>query len=263
MPQLSSQSLPDVQGERDSRGRAIQKVGISNVRHPFQFCSSKAVSPTVGVWHLMASLGKDERGTHMSRFMEILSGLKEPQTIESLVEVSDQIRERLSAEDAFLTVNFPWFVEKTAPVSKSKGLLDFDVQIEIARGTSNGCTVTLKVPATSLCPCSKSISKYGAHNQRCELTVSVRFAEGETISLEELFRITEESASAQLFSVIKRDDEKWVTEQAYENPKFVEDAVRDLADSLERDSRIQWYRCSSENFESIHNHDAFAMIESD
>ena len=169
----------------------------------------------------------------------------------------------MAADDAYLKVDFPWFIEKTAPVSESKGKIDSDVQIEIARGTSNHCTVTIKVPATSLCPCSKLISEFGAHNQRCELTVSVRFAEGESVSLEELFKIAEDSASAQVYSVIKRDDEKRVTEEAYENPKFVEDTVRELADSLQRDPRIRWYRCSSENFESIHNHNAFAQIESD
>ena len=188
--------------------------------------------------------------------------MEDVQTIASLGEVCEQIRQRVAADDAFLQVDFPWFVEKAAPVSKSKGKIDSDVRIEISRGTSNACTVTIKIPATSLCPCSKMISEFGAHNQRCELTVSVRFAEGESVSLEELFKIAERSASAQVYSVLKRSDEKQVTEEAYENPKFVEDTVRELADSLQRDPRIRWYRCSSENFESIHCHNAFAQIES-
>ena len=255
-------TLPDVQSESDFRGRSIQKVGVSNVRFPFCFQSLNARQSTIGMWEMFVSLEENRRGTHMSRLMEILSSLTETQTVESLVDACQQVRQRLSASDAFLDVCFPWFIEKTAPASKSKGMVDMDVKLAIAQGTTSDCTVSVRVPATSLCPCSKSISIYGAHNQRCEITVAVRLVEGATISLEELFRIAESSASAQLFSVIKRDDERWVTEHAYENPKFVEDTVRDLADSLERDPRIQWYQCSSENFESIHNHNAFDQIES-
>jgi len=255
-------TLPDVQSESDFRGRSIQKVGVSNVRFPLCFQSSNSTQSTIGMWQMFVALEENKRGTHMSRLMEILSSLTEPQTVESLVDACQQIRQRLSASDAFLNVSFPWFVEKTAPMSKSKGLVDMDVELSIVQGTTNDRTVSVRVPATSLCPCSKAISNYGAHNQRCEITVAVRLVEGETISLEELFRIAENSASAQLFSVLKRGDEQRVTEQAYENPKFVEDTVRDLADSLQRDLRIQWYRCSSENFESIHSHNAFAQIES-
>jgi GTP cyclohydrolase I len=261
--QPTTKTLPDVQSETDFRGRSIQKVGVSNIRFPFSLQSSTTAQSTIGMWQMYVSLAENKRGTHMSRFMEILSSIVEVQTVTSLVEVCEQMQQRLGADDAFLKVDFPWFVEKTAPVSKSKGKLDFDVQVDVSSGTTSDCVVTIKVPATSLCPCSKKISEFGAHNQRCEIAISVRFAEGENISLEELFQIAEDSASAQVYSVIKRDDEKQVTEAAYENPKFVEDTVRDLADVLERDARISWYRCSSENFESIHNHDAFAQIESD
>lgn len=257
----TTSSLPDVQSQQDFRGRAIEKVGVTNIRFPLCF-ESQTQQHTVGAWQVFVSLAENKRGTHMSRFMEILSAIEAPQTLESLTEMCEQIRQRLDAEDAFLKIEFPWFVEKKAPVSDSVGKLDFDVEIEIARGTSCDSKVTIKVPATSLCPCSKTISDFGAHNQRCELTVSVRFAEGQSISLEELFQMAESSASAQVFSVIKRNDEKYVTETAYENPKFVEDSVRDLADTLQNDSRIQWFRCSSENFESIHSHNAFAQIES-
>jgi GTP cyclohydrolase I len=256
-------SLIDVQAQANFCGRPIQKVGVTNIRHPLSFSSSGKVQSSVGIWQLLVSLAGDKRGTHMSRFMEILSGIGDSLTIQSLVETCEEVRLRLLADDTFLVVDFPWFVEKTAPVSKARGKIDFDVRIEISRGTSNDCTVTVRVPATSLCPCSKSISDFGAHNQRCELTVAVRFAEGEAVSLEELFRIAENSASAQLYSVIKREDEKQVTEEAYKNPKFVEDTVRDLAEALHDDARIRWYRCASENFESIHNHDAYAQIECD
>ena len=255
--------LDDVQSQQNFRGRPIQCVGVTNIRHPFTFRSADTTQPTVGTWGLFVSLAGDKRGTHMSRFMEILSGLDEVLTVESLQETCEQIRSRLVAGDASISIEFPWFVEKTAPVSGAKGKIDIDVRIEISRGSTNDFTLTLKVPATSLCPCSKQISAYGAHNQRCELTASVRFTDGETISLEELHRIVEETASAQVYSVIKREDEKWVTEQAWDNPKFVEDTVRDLAEALHDDPRIRWYRCSSENFESIDNHDAYAQIECD
>ena len=257
------ESLDDVQSQENFRGPAIQSVGVTNIRYPFTFRSADTTQPTVGTWNLFVSLAGDKRGTHMSRFMEVLSGRDEVLTVESLLETCEQIRSRLVADDASMSLEFPWFIEKSAPVSGAKGKLDIDVQIEISRGSSNDCTLTLKVPATSLCPCSKQISDFGAHNQRCELTASIRFTDGETISLEELYRIVEETASAPVYSVIKREDEKWVTEQAWENPKFVEDTVRDLAEALHRDSRIRWYRCSAENYESIHNHDAYARIECD
>jgi len=258
----TTNSLPDVQSQQGFCGRAIQKVGVTNIRFPFCF-QSQTEQNTVGTWRMFVSLEQNKRGTHMSRFMEILSSTKDTQTLESLAEMCEQVRLRLDAEDAYIQIDFPWFVDKTAPVSESKGKLDFDVQINLSSGMSDDCKVTIKVPATSLCPCSKLISDFGAHNQRCELTVAVRFAQGESVSLEELIRMAENSASAQVFSVIKRNDEKRVTEAAYENPKFVEDTVRDLANSLQNDSRIKWYFCSSENFESIHNHNAFAQIQSD
>ncbi len=199
----------------------------------------------------------------MSRFMEILSELRGEQTPERLGEACEQIRSRLHSEDAWLSVEFPWFIDKPAPVTGVIGKLDIDVRVSVCRGTANQTTLTIKVPATSLCPCSKKISDYGAHNQRCEMIASVRFVEGETVSVEELFQIVEQAASAQVFPIIKREDEKHVTEQAWDNPKFVEDSVRDLAKSLTNDARICWFRCSSENFESIHNHNAYAEIEFD
>ncbi len=255
-------NLPDVQAEAGFLGLPIHRVGVTDVRYPINFDSSGSAQSTTGLWEMAVSLAGDKRGTHMSRFLEILSEFKGTQTIDTLREMCADIRDRLNAEDAFLTVEFPWFIEKVAPVSNRPGKLDFDVKISVATGGSTATEVSIKVPATSLCPCSKQISKYGAHNQRCELTLSVRFVDGATISLEELFLIAESSASAPLFSVIKRDDEKHVTEQAYENPKFCEDTIRDLAESLNSDERINSYKCSVENFESIHSHNAFAEIAS-
>lgn len=255
-------NLPDVQSEVDFRGLPIHRVGVTDVRYPVKFGSSGNTQSTTGLWEMAVSLSGDKRGTHMSRFLEILSEFTGTQTVDSLQEMCADIKDRLTAENAFLTVEFPWFIEKVAPVSNRPGKLDFDVKISVSTGSSTATEVSIKVPATSLCPCSKQISKYGAHNQRCELTLSVRFADGEMISLEELFLIAERSASAPLFSVIKRADEKHVTEQAYENPKFCEDTVRDLAESLNSDERINSYKCSVENFESIHSHNAFAEIAS-
>lgn len=259
---LSAKTLPDVQSERDFRGRAIQKVGVTNVRFPFCFGAADSSQATIGHWNLFVSLGEDKRGTHMSRFLQILSDIDEAQTTDTLFDVCEKMRERLEAGDAFLNVRFPYFIEKAAPATGSVGKVDFDVEIEISRGTKEDTLLTVKIPATSLCPCSKKISDYGAHNQRCELMISVKFVPGKSIGLEELFLIAEASASSKVYSVLKREDEKFVTELAYDNPKFVEDAVRDLANTLEADERIEWFRCSSENFESIHSHNAYAVIES-
>lgn len=258
--------LADVQAQSDSRGRAIQKVGISDLRLPFSFRSlgkfDFSVQQTVGVWEAHVSLDAESRGIHMSRLTEVLSVMSGEQTIDSLSALCDEIRSRLEAENAFIAVKFPWFIEKQAPVSGAAGKLDLDVEIEITKGFQNKNVITAKVPATSLCPCSKSISEFGAHNQRSELVVSIQVKGCQSISIEELFFMAEKSASAELYSVVKRDDEKWITEQAYKNPKFVEDIVRDLANLLDCDSRIDWFHCSAKNFESIHNHNAYAEIES-
>jgi GTP cyclohydrolase I len=261
---MTKTTLPDVQSETSIRGGRIDKVGVTGIRHPLCFRSDEVAQMTIGNWQLHVSLASDQRGTHMSRFMEILSELDGEQTLESLGQTGEQVRRRLESDEAYLVVDFPWFISKSAPVTGASAKLDIDCQISVRRGLEkNQTTLTIKVPATSLCPCSKKISDYGAHNQRCELTASVRFADGQSMSIEELFNMAEQAASAQVFPIIKREDEKRVTEQAWDNPKFVEDSVRDLATSLSGDPRIIWFRCSSENFESIHNHNAHAEIEMD
>lgn len=254
--------LPDTQSEQDFRGHFIEQVGVSGIEYPFQFSSGKQIQSTIGSWQLSVSLAKSERGTHMSRFMETLSELDSPVTLERLKEVCGQIRSRLMTDNAYLEVQFPWFLEKSAPSTGRSGLIDLKVKIEISTGITKDCLLSLTVPATSLCPCSKSISDFGAHNQRCHLDVTVRLTDTRSISICELARMTESAASAQVFSVIKRSDEKVITEQAYLNPKFAEDSVRDLASILKNDERIGWFRCRVENFESIHNHNAFAQIQS-
>ncbi|MEL6896695.1 MAG: GTP cyclohydrolase FolE2 [Planctomycetota bacterium] len=260
--------LPDIQSSEDRRRVAINKVGVTDIRHPITLCTSgdgsgNARQHTVANISMFVSLPESEKGTHMSRFMQVLNDCPDDLCSDSLVNLTREIRERLAADNAFIELRFPYFIDKKAPVTGQPGKLDIDVVFEVSAGTVDDLVMTLKVPATSLCPCSKQISEYGAHNQRCEMTVKVRVAAGAQLWIEELFAIVEQCASTQLFSVLKRPDEKWVTEAAYDNPKFVEDIVRDLAVALRDDDRIDWFQCSSENFESIHSHNAFAMVEHD
>ena len=264
----NSHPLPDIQSTTDVRGVAINKVGVTNVRYPISLRTpgegqGNTFQHTVSTINMFVSLPDTEKGTHMSRFLEVLNERHEELCSDSLNELAVAMREKLEAEDAYLELNFPYFVEKEAPVTGQPGKLDIDVTFELKSGSTDDFVMTLKVPATSLCPCSKEISNYGAHNQRCEMTVKVRVADGVNFWIEELFNIIEQCASTQVFSVLKRPDEKWVTERAYENPKFVEDIVRDMAVALREDDRIVWFQCFSENFESIHSHNAYAMVEFD
>ncbi|MFG0255582.1 MAG: GTP cyclohydrolase FolE2 [Rhodopirellula sp. JB053] len=266
--QDSTRDLPDIQSTSDSRRVAINKVGVTNIRYPIALRTPGAgqgntFQHTVANINMFVSLPHTEKGTHMSRFLAMLNEHPGELCSDTLTELTVAMRERLEAQDAFLELSFPYFIEKKAPVTGQPGKLDIDVTFELSSGTVDDFVMTLKVPATSLCPCSKQISDYGAHNQRCEMTVKVRVAEGVNFWIEELFAIIEQCASTQVFSVLKRPDEKWVTEQAYDNPKFVEDIVRDMAVALRGDDRIVWYQVGSENFESIHSHNAYAMIEHD
>ncbi|MEO1528997.1 MAG: GTP cyclohydrolase FolE2 [Planctomycetota bacterium] len=261
-------SLPDIQSTGDHRQVAINKVGVTNVRYPISLRTpgsgqGNEFIHTVATINMFVSLPHDVKGTHMSRFLEVLNEYHNDLSGDTLRLVANSMKEKLESDQAYLEVSFPYFVNKPAPVTGQTGKLDFDVTFELASNGDDDFIMTLKVPATSLCPCSKEISSYGAHNQRCDMTVKVRLAEGVHLWIEELFAMVEKCASTQVFSVLKRPDEKWVTERAYENPKFVEDIVRDLAVTLNEDDRIVWYQCASENYESIHNHNAYAFIECD
>lgn len=265
---ITSTPLPDIQSTADGRKVAINKVGVTNIRYPISLRTpgkgqGNEFIHTVATINMFVSLPHDVKGTHMSRFLEVLNEYHEELSSDALSLVTNRMKEKLESKDAYLELAFPYFVDKKAPVSGQSGKLDFDVAFELASNGTDDFVMTLKIPATSLCPCSKEISEYGAHNQRCDMTVKVRMAEGVHLWIEELFSIVEQCASTQVFSVLKRPDEKWVTERAYENPKFVEDIVRDLAIALNNDDRIVWYQCSSENYESIHNHNAYAFIECD
>ena len=253
--------MPDVQSATDTRHIPIQRVGIRGVRHPMLVQSGDgSAQGTVANWTLTVALPPEEKGTHMSRFIEILNSQDREITVESFESMLRQMVERLEARSGYIEMSFPYFVNKRAPVSGVKSLLDYEVTFigEIRDGAYHQ-TVRILVPCTSLCPCSKGISKYGAHNQRSHITITVKT--NDFIWIEDLIHIAEANASSQLYGLLKRPDEKFVTEKAYENPKFVEDLVRDVATALNEDARIESYVVESENFESIHNHSAYALIE--
>ncbi len=255
-------SMPDVQASPDRRHIAIDKVGVKGVTCPITLKTRDGgTQTTVADVAMYVSLPHHQKGTHMSRFLEVLNEHAHPFTPDCIMTVARSIKERLEAEDAHIELTFPYFIEKPAPVTGAKGLMDYRAGFYARANHVDDFILSVKAPAKSLCPCSKEISAYGAHNQRCEIEAAVRF-EG-TLWIEDLVEHLEGAASSPIFSVLKRPDEKWVTEHAYDNPKFVEDIVRDLATTLDDDDRIQWYRINSENFESIHNHNAYAQITRD
>jgi GTP cyclohydrolase I len=258
-------AMPDVQGSRDSRRIAIDRVGVKGIRYPIRLeQQAGGQQATVAQVDMTVGLPHYQKGTHMSRFLEVLNKHHDSVRSDDVMTICRDMQEVLEAERAHLKLCFPYFIDKRAPVSKQMGKLDVEVCFDAeVSGDTEDFVMTVKVPATSLCPCSKEISAYGAHNQRCEMLAAVRFAPGQSVWIEELFSLVEQAASTQVFAVLKRPDEKWVTEAAYDNPKFVEDIVRDLALALEAEDRIVWYRVESENFESIHNHNAYAQIEHD
>ncbi|MEN9559860.1 MAG: hypothetical protein RLZZ502_1071 [Pseudomonadota bacterium] len=253
-------TLPDTQSLPDTRQLAIQRVGIRGLRYPLAIKTANgAAQHTTAHFAMYVGLPPEVKGTHMSRFLEVLEAHQHPLAAADFLTMEAFMRERLEANSAHLEANFTYFLHKTAPVSGVPSLLDIDVTWKVV--TEHGQTrqiLIVKAPVTSLCPCSKKISDYGAHNQRSEITLSAEI-KGD-ISIEELARVAEEEASCEVFGLLKRPDEKWVTERAYDNPKFVEDLVRDMALRLSRDPRIGAYTVASENFESIHNHSAYAEI---
>jgi GTP cyclohydrolase I len=257
-----AKEVADVQSRADTRALPINRVGIKDLKHPVRILDRAGEQGTIATFNMYVSLPHSVKGTHMSRFLEILS--ERPQvSVESLSLLLKRMTDRLEADSAHLTMAFPFFVEKAAPVSKTLSLMDYRVTLSGERTASHAIRrwVKVVVPATSLCPCSKEISAYGAHNQRSHLTISARLRE--PLWIEELIAIAESAASCELYGVLKRPDEKYVTERAYENPRFVEDMVRELAMQLNREERIGAYQVEAENFESIHNHSAYALIEHD
>jgi len=255
--------IEDVQNRKDTRQIAINKVGIKDIRHPVVVKDrSDGEQHTIANFNMYVNLPHDFKGTHMSRFVEILNQHDKEISVESFKEMMSEMTNRLEAESGHIEMNFPYFINKTAPVSGVKSLLDYDVTL-IGEIKKNKISTHIKVvvPVTSLCPCSKKISDYGAHNQRSHVTVNIRTCD--FIWIEEIIEMIEAEASCELYGLLKRPDEKFVTERAYDNPKFVEDMVRDVAMRLNQDDRICAYIIESENFESIHNHSAYALIEFD
>lgn len=256
-------TIPDIQSSQDTRRIPINKVGIKEILHPVRVMDrSGGEQHTIATFNMYVDLPHNFKGTHMSRFVDILNNHEREISVKSFRDILKEIAERLEAESGHIEMSFPYFVNKSAPVSGVQSLMNYEVTLtgEINNGTPH-TNIKVVVPVTSLCPCSKKISAYGAHNQRSHVTVNVRARE--FVWIEELIDLVEEQASSQLYGLLKRPDEKYVTEYAYDNPKFVEDMVRDIAVKLNADPRIVAYTVESENFESIHNHSAYAMIEKD
>jgi GTP cyclohydrolase I len=251
-----------VQSTPDTRRLAIQRVGVKGVRYPVSVKTSSGVQPTVGTWNMYVHLPEEKKGTHMSRFIALLEGNRAPFDVAYFGNLLRKMVHLLEADAGRIELSFPYFINKTAPVSGVESLMDYEVGLtgELKDGEVE-VTLKVMVPVTSLCPCSKKISAYGAHNQRSHITVNALLA-GD-ILVDQLIAKIEEQASCELYGLLKRPDEKYVTERAYDNPKFVEDLVRDVAGMLNADHRIAAYTLEAENFESIHNHSAYALIECD
>lgn len=260
---MPTSPIPDIQSSPDSRNLVIDKVGIKDLRHPIRHSErSGGVQTSIGLFTMAVRLPAHLKGTHMSRFVALLQEQQAPLSPDGFGHLVRKMADRLEADSGSIAVRFPYFIDKTAPVSGVASLLDYEVHYfgELV-DSQYDFTMQVQVPVTSLCPCSKEISQYGAHNQRSHVTVTAKLAE--PVWVEELIELVEQQASCELYGLLKRPDEKYVTERAYENPKFVEDMVRDVAARLNDDARILAYTVESENFESIHNHSAYALIEHD
>lgn len=256
----SNPQLHDKQNERDDRELSIDIVGVRGLRFPIQVLDkAHRRQNTIATIGMYVDLPKEFKGTHMSRFLEVLNAHGNIIHVQSLNEILFAMQGKLKSNTARLEVEFPYFIVKQAPVSRQEGIMDYTARFDAtARGSQIDFMLTVVVPVTTLCPCSKAISKYGAHNQRSNVTVHIRSRR--TIWIEDLIVIVERSASSELFSLLKRQDEKTLTERAYENPVFVEDLVRNVVLKLNRHPDITWYKVEAENQESIHNHNAYACI---
>ncbi len=255
--------IPDTQSARDERRLAIQRVGVKDVRYPLQLRVAGAVQSTAALWSLDVALPAEKKGTHMSRFvawLDALAGSDAPLDLATLRGRHAAMLDKLGADEGRIEAAFSFFLRKRAPVSGLESLLDYQGRwIAETRAGVTAIWAEVGVPVKSLCPCSKEISDYGAHNQRSLVTIRVELLH--SVEWHELVRFAEDEASSEIWPMLKRSDEKWVTERAYENPKFVEDLVRDVALRLNGEPRVGRYRVEVENFESIHNHSAYARIE--
>ena len=263
---LKPQSMPDIQSSHDERALPIEQVGIRGLRHPLSIRTQAGVMPAVGNFEMDVALPAHVKGTHMSRFIALLQKHNEPIDSASVVAMVREMLPLLNASEGRIQFTYTHFVKKAAPVSGVESLMDYEVTWTAKAKQNASCAVYVElnlralVPVMSLCPCSKEISEYGAHNQRSHVTMSVELDSQTKMTVEDLVAAAESQASSELWGLLKRPDEKWVTERAYDNPKFVEDLVRDVAGQLKDDDRILSLVVEAENFESIHNHSAYAKI---
>ena len=256
--------LPDVQAKPDGRAMPINRVGVKSVKFPLRIkCADGGEQATVALIDMYVGLPHHVKGTHMSRFLEVLHANAAALDMAGLQVLMQTMLVRLEARAGYIEMRYTYFIEKLAPVSGVPSLLDYEVKMraEVDQAGHYEATLTVQAPVTSLCPCSKEISAYGAHNQRSHITIEALLEQ--PMAIEELVAVAEKEASCEVYGLLKRPDEKYVTERAYDNPKFVEDLVRDIAIALNGDVRIAAYSIESENFESIHNHSAYAMIRQD
>ncbi len=256
--------MKDIQNEIDHRRIPIDKVGIKNLRYPITVLDKRnSRQHTVATINMYVDLPHDNKGTHMSRFVEILNIFRPEVSLARITEVLEEMKLHLNAASSHIEVEFPYFIEKRAPVSEALGLMDYVCRFVGSSHADEPVDLISEVvvPISSVCPCSKEISDAGAHNQRGEVRLATRFKR--FIWIEDMVDLVESCASCEVFSVLKRVDEKFVTEEGYNHPKFVEDVVRDIALLLQKDDNITWFSLSAENFESIHNHSAYAHISSE
>jgi len=259
---MQSKHLPDTQNTTDVRNIVINEVGIKDILHPINFINRDQESlPSVANFTMTVKLPENVKGTHMSRFVEILNEKECAFSVQTFMNLVQTVADKLNSNSSHIIVDFPFFRKKSAPSSGVESLLDYHATLSgIIIDGKTDLSVKVVVPVTSLCPCSKSIAKYGAHNQRSHITIEAKASEGSDLYLEDLIELAEQKASSELYAVLKREDVKVVAERAYDNPAFVEDIVRDIAVELNNNEKIDYYCLESENFESIHNHSAYAMI---
>jgi len=251
----------DIQNLKDERNIDIKKVGVKGLKYPIVVLDrERGTQPVNATISMYVNLLHKFKGTHMSRFVEVLNEIRDQVNIRTFQGILERIRAKLHAESAHIEIEFPYFIEKTAPRSRAKSLMEY--RCRFLGASDNGgmdFIVGVTVPVTTVCPCSREISRFGAHNQRSIVSVGVRFRK--FFWIEDVIKLIEDSASGEVFSLLKRVDEKYVTERGYENPMFVEDVVRNVAERLNREANFTWYRVEAENFESIHNHSAYACVE--
>lgn len=262
---MNELEMADVQNMNDNRMIEIDKVGVKNIKYPIIVLDkANGFQHTIATIDMYVNLPHHYKGTHMSRFVEILHSNKSMINMKDFPNILGEMKDRLNAEAAHLSIHFPYFIKKQAPVTRTESFLEYMCGFSGSMNGSNRMKefiVSVAVPINTLCPCSKEISDYGAHNQRGITKVSVRFRK--FFWIEDLIAVVEQCASSDIYSILKREDEKFVTERAFQNPKFVEDVVRDIAETLSKDPNITWFMIEAENFESIHNHSAYAFLERD